>query len=154
MNQLDSSKLEKIRQPLVKYIGIDWGEKRIGLAIADSEVWLAMPLAIVYGYSELVEFLAIERPDQLVVGMPYTMAGTVGATAEKVNDFIRLLKASTGYPIAIFDERLTSSAVDSLYDDERRPEERDAIAAMVILQNYIDQLDKGQIKVEKEFPKL
>lgn len=139
---------------IIKYIGIDWGEKRIGLAIADSEIWMAMPLAIVYSYAELVEFLAIEQPDQLVVGMPYTLAGKTGHTAEKVNDFIKMLKVSTNYPIATFDERLTSSAVDSLYDDEHAPEERDAIAAMVILQNYIDQLDKGQIKIEKELPKL
>jgi putative Holliday junction resolvase len=139
---------------IIKYIGIDWGEKRIGLAVADNEIWMAMPLAIVYSFGELVEFLAIEQPDQLVVGMPYTMAGKTGHTAEKVNEFIRMLEASTNYPVAIFDERLTSSAVDSLYDNERRPEERDAIAAMVILQNYIDQLDKGQVKIEKELPNL
>jgi len=142
------------KKKLIKYIGIDWGEKRIGLAVADNEIWMAMPLAIVYSYAELVEFLTVEQPDQLVVGMPYTMSGKTGHTAEKVNDFIKMLKVSTNYPIATFDERLTSSAVDSLYDNESAPEERDAIAAMVILQNYIDQLDKGQVRVEKELPNL
>lgn len=134
-----------------KFIGIDWGEKRIGLAVADNETWMAMPLAIVYSYEELVEFLAVEQPDQLIVGMPYTMAGKIGATAEKVNNFIKILKTNTHCPITTYDERLTSSAVDSLYDNERRPQERDAIAAMIMLQGYIDQLDKGQTKAENSY---
>ena len=142
------------KKNVVKYIGIDWGEKRIGLAVANNEVWMAMPLAVVYDFNELLEFLAIEEPDQLVIGMPYTMAGETGHTAEKVQDFIKMLKEITNYPVVTFDERLTSSAVDSLYGNKNAPEERDAIAAMIILQNYIDQLDKGQVRVEKELPKL
>jgi len=139
---------------VIKYIGIDWGEKRIGLAAADNETWMAVPLAIVYSFDELLEFLAMEEPDQLVVGMPYTMAGHKGATAERVDGFVKMLQASTPYNVVTADERLSSGAVDSLYFEKNSPEERDAIAAMLILQGYIDGLDKGIKKEEKKWPSL
>lgn len=139
---------------IIKYIAIDWGEKRIGLAVADNETWLAMPLAVVYSIDELFDFLEKEAPDQLVVGMPYTMEGKKGKSAERVGDFINLLKVRFKVPIAEIDERLTSMATDSLYEKGGRPDERDAIAAMLILQTYIDQLDKGGKKAEKDAPKL
>ncbi len=144
----------KKEEKIIKYIGIDWGEKRIGLAAADSEMWMAMPLAIVYSFDELLEFLAKEEPDQLVVGMPYTMAGHKGEAAGKVSEFIKMLEASTRYPVAKVDERLSSSAIDSMYDKRKAPEERDAIAAMLILETYINQLEKGEKKEDKVFPNL
>jgi putative Holliday junction resolvase len=138
----------------IKYIGIDWGEKRIGLAAADNETWMAVPLAIVYSFDELLEFLAKEEPDLLVVGMPYTMAGNEGETAGRVNDFIKMIQTSSPYAVVTVDERLSSSAIDSLYHDKKSPEERDAISAMLILQGYIDGLDKGIKKEEKKWPSL
>lgn len=139
---------------IIKFIGIDWGEKRIGLAVADNQAWLATPAAVVYDFNELLDFIARERPDRLVVGLPYTMAGHRGKAAQRVAKFIKLLKEYAKLPVTTIDERLTSSAVDSLYHAKNKPAERDAIAAMLILQNYIDGLDKGTKKAEKEFPKL
>lgn len=139
---------------ITKYIGIDWGEKRIGLAVADDVTWFAMPLAVVYSFDELIDFLIKEEPSRLVVGMPYTMEGKSGAAVQKVKNFIGLIKERINLPIDEIDERLTSRAADSLYKDKTDLEEKDAVAAMVLLQDYIDGLDKGRKQEKKEFPKF
>ncbi|MFW0837635.1 MAG: Holliday junction resolvase RuvX [Candidatus Komeilibacteria bacterium] len=124
---------------MIRILGIDYGSAKIGLAIADSETTLAMPFDIIYKNS-IGEQLAVlrdiikrEKIDELVVGWPLSLDNKVTAQTKKVEDFLKEL-AVLNLPIHRQDERLSTQAASrttSKQDD-------DAIAAMYILQAYLD----------------
>ncbi|MCX6792786.1 MAG: Holliday junction resolvase RuvX [Candidatus Falkowbacteria bacterium] len=117
-------------------LGIDWGEKRIGLALGNSEVKIASPFGVVKNMAELKAFIEKEKVERLVIGEPVN---------EKMNDnflkFIKDLKASVNLPLDLVDERFSSQAADSLDPNARKEGNRDAMAAMIILQSYFDKLN-------------
>jgi putative Holliday junction resolvase len=121
-----------------KYLGIDWGEARIGLALADSESKLATPHKVVPTFEEVLEVVREEQIDMIVVGQPVKMGGEELGLQKEFADFLGDLKNQTRLPISIIDERLTSKAADALPGDKKTKAERDAIAAMLILQSYLD----------------
>lgn len=120
------------------YLGIDWGEKRIGLATADSEVRLALPLRTVSSLGEVLTVIKEEETDVIVLGKPHKMSG-----AEADNPlwlaFYEQLKLRSGRPIELVDERLTSLAADALAGSDEEKAARDEVAASLILQGYLDQ---------------
>lgn len=119
-------------------LGIDWGEKRIGLAIGNSETKLASPLGVAKDIDELKKIIIKEKIDKLILGEP------VNNQMQKINkpflDFVKLLEKEINLPISLIDERFSSQAADSLDPDARRDGKRDEIAAMIILQSYFDTL--------------
>jgi putative Holliday junction resolvase len=123
----------------IKLIGIDWGEKRLGVALADSEVSLATPFAVAHNLSELLQIIKTEKIDLIVLGEPQKMRGKTDDLDPKFKEFLRLLTAKTKLPIELMDERLTSKNADALLGDKKTKAPRDAIAAMIILQSYLDQ---------------
>lgn len=116
-------------------LGIDWGEKRIGLALGNSEVKIASPFGVVNSLDELKEVIVTEKIEHLVIGEPVN---------DKMNDnflkFIEDLKASINLPLDLVDERFSSQAADSLDRNARKEGNRDAMAAMIILQSYFDKI--------------
>lgn len=116
-------------------LGIDWGEKRIGLALGNSEVKIASPFGVVKNISELKDFIVKEKIERIIVGEPVN---------EKMNDnflkFIEDLKNDINLPLDLVDERFSSQAADSLDKNARKEGNRDAMAAMIILQSYFDKL--------------
>jgi len=116
-------------------LGIDWGEARIGLALGNSAVKIASPLGMAKNIEEIKIIVTKEKIERLVVGEPVN---------EKMNDnflkFIEDLKASINLPLDLVDERFSSQAADSLDRNARKEGNRDAMAAMVILQSYFDKL--------------
>jgi putative Holliday junction resolvase len=120
-----------------KYLGIDWGEKRIGLATADSEVALALPLKTVSNLAEVLSVLKEEETDIIVLGAPQKMSGAAANNPLWLN-FLEQLKERSGKTVVLVDERLTSQAADSLEGSEAEKAERDEIAATLILQDYLD----------------
>lgn len=120
-----------------KYLGIDWGEKRIGLATADSEVNLALPLKTVGSLAEVLSVIKEEEIDVVVMGTPKKMSGEV-ADNPAWRNFLGQLKDRGGRRVELVDERLTSLAADSLEGSEAEKAERDEIAATLILQDYLD----------------
>jgi len=122
----------------MKYLGIDWGEKRIGLAMADSSAKLAVPFKVVENINDIKQCVKEENIDVAVVGKPVKMSGDTKLSDEFV-EFISLLKEKLNIPIKIMDERLSSKEADSLIGDKKTKAPRDAIAAMLILQSYLDQ---------------
>jgi len=127
--------------------GIDFGRKRIGLAISDGQV--AYPLGIMERRSlkhdlETIRSRLAERAVSLiVVGLPLNMDGTEGPSARAARTFAEHLGSATGLPIEMFDERLTS------FEAEQRLREasasrtskkaaRDAVAAAVILEGWLE----------------
>jgi len=122
---------------LKKYLGIDWGEKRIGLAMADSETKLAIPFKVVSNLNELIKIIIAEEINYLVIGYPRKMNGDP-ANNPKWHDFVWRLEKQVDIPLIFLDERLSSLAADALAKKTKAKAGRDEIAAALILQNYLD----------------
>lgn len=132
-----------------RILGVDYGTRRVGLAISDPLGMLATPLCIesVRSVEEAVAAvcrIARERAvDRVVVGIPLNMDGTSGPMAQEAAQFIELLKPASGLPVEGWDERLSTSMVERVLLEAdlsrgRRKEVRDKLAAQVILQGYLD----------------
>ncbi len=133
----------------MRNLGLDIGEKRIGVAISDSEEILASPLeTITYRDEEqainaingLVKKYNIER---IVVGLPYSLNGEIGFQAIKVQEFIEKLRESISVDVHFQDERLTTVTASNMLIEagvkkSKRKEKIDAAAATIILQAYLD----------------
>ena len=133
----------------MKLLGIDYGQRRIGVAASDETGILALPLEQVdaeplVGACERIAALARERGvERIVVGMPRNMDGTYGPAVEGVRAFIAKLKKFVPTEIVSWDERLSTAQaeramVEADYSRKRRRAQRDALAAQLILQNYMD----------------
>jgi putative Holliday junction resolvase len=131
----------------VRSLGVDFGEKRIGLAV--SEGTLAVPLTTLRrkdDRSALAEIAGIARREgvgRLVVGEPRGLDGTRGTAAARARRFGERLAEMTGLPLEMVDEALTSvEAAERLraagIDPRRHPEKLDAVAAQILLQEALD----------------
>jgi len=123
----------------IRLIGIDWGEKRLGVALAESEVCLATPFMVAASLSELLKIIDAEKIDLIVLGEPQKMRGKTNDINPRFKEFLRLLKTKTDLPIELIDERLSSKNADALVGSKKTKAPRDAVAAMIILQSYLDQ---------------
>ncbi len=127
----------------MNFLGIDYGEKRVGLATGSDETNLASPFLILenkglnYLLVEIKKVCAEENIGKIVVGMPLTMASKAGPQAEEILKFVDFLKNNLNVPVVTEDERFTSAMVDKLMA-ESRVKDRDAVAAMIILQSFFD----------------
>lgn len=121
-----------------KYLGVDWGEKRVGLAIGDSESRVATPLEVVGSVDEVVKVVKDEEIGEVVVGAPLKMQNTELRMQNEYLEFIESLKKAIDAPVILIDERLSSKAADSLVGNKKEKAPRDAVAAMLILQTYLD----------------
>ena len=130
-------------------MGLDVGEVRIGVALSDEGGSIASPLATVRrGPNDLAELRALLdrwEVDALVVGLPTGMSGREGPQAAATRAFAADLEAAIGPtpPLRFWDERLSTAIADRVLterkaDRARRKAERDAIAAAVILQGWLD----------------
>lgn len=133
----------------MNYIGIDWGEKRIGLAYAD-EVGIALPLPAAVAASKKERFrhidsmIQLRRAEALVVGYPLNMDGSVGFKAKEVDCFIEELEKRFRLPVYRIDERLSSHSVEQgLKGQKKKPSRKsgeiDSRAAALILQDFIEE---------------
>ena len=131
------------------WLGLDIGEKRIGVAISDPTGWLATGRTVVRSIGRDKDVVAIakivsdEAVTLIVVGMPLSLNGTEGPQAEKVRRFGKELSRATTVGIVFWDERLTTvEARRYLRDAGMRPSKQraniDAAAAEILLQNYLD----------------
>lgn len=131
-------------------MGLDIGDKRIGLALSDLGGILASPLTIIDRVDarrdidiiiNLVEQYQVKR---IVVGLPRSMDGSIGKQAEKVEAFIQKLCRRIDVPVEYRDERLTTVSARRLLQaastkKTRRKTSDDAVAAALILQGYLDE---------------
>ncbi len=134
-----------------KLLAIDYGHKRIGIAVADTILRIAMPLSVVQGRNDVTrdaravaDLARSETADELIVGHPINMDGTEGPQSELTRRFADELERLSGLPVHLHDERLSSFAADEVLDQSdltsgKRKARRDAIAAQKILQAFLDQ---------------
>lgn len=110
------------------------------MAIGDNESKTAVPLDTVLTFEQVFQIIKDEEIDELVVGQPVKMSGDKINLNKEYISFVEILKNKINIPIHFIDERLTSKAADSLAGDKKTKASRDAIAAMLILQSYLDML--------------
>ena len=133
----------------MRSLGIDFGEKRIGLAISDPEGRLAVPLTTLERRNDRSAVRAIEEiarregVGRLVLGEPVGLDGQRGEAAERVRRFGNRLAGITGLPVRLINESLTTvEAQERLraagVDTRREPERIDAVAAQILLQEALD----------------
>lgn len=125
-----------------KFLGIDWGEKRIGLALGDSETKIATPFCIVSSLDEVLRLIKEEEVECVVIGKPYSISNlsTDKQVSKIYSTFLKSLKEKAGVDVFTIDERLSSKAADALVGTKKTKASRDSIAAMIILQSYLDRL--------------
>lgn len=125
----------------MKILGVDYGRKKIGLAISDGD--LAQPLRVLSvnsreeAFAKVLQVMEIEKIDRVVVGI------SEGEMAEEIRDFTNTLGTRTSTLIKTFDETLTSQDAQRLSQEaginrKKRLQMEDAYAAALMLQNYLD----------------
>jgi putative Holliday junction resolvase len=137
---------------VTRYLGVDYGTKRVGLAISDGLGLTARPLEVVSRFSAVsrVHELAVEfEVSAIVIGLPTSLRGEEGASAIAARVLGDELTAATGVRVEYVDERFTSKlAEDALLKSGMKRRERrdkvDKVAAAIILQDFLDrQTDAG-----------
>lgn len=132
-----------------RILGVDYGEKRIGLAVSDPTGFLATPLDILDAtqprvVERLLDLCRERDIHEVVVGLPLNMDGSTGPQAKRVQDFAQKLRAALpDRIIRTWDERLTSRAgervlIEAGASRKRRREVLDKLAAQIMLQSYLD----------------
>ncbi len=142
----------------MRSMGLDVGDRRIGVALSDATGILASPFGIVErsdseaAVAEIVEIARQHEVAVIVVGMPRTMGGSLGPQALKVRAFAELLLWATDIPLEFRDERLSTVTAKRLVGRRRDRKSRDRVryddaAAAVILQNYLEELRPGELPI-------
>jgi len=136
----------------MRYLAIDYGTKRTGLAICDASETIASPLAVLHGQKELLNKIAdiveTENVEAIVLGLPLNMNGTEGTQTKLTLKFAEQLKSRLTIPVNLQDERLSSfGAEEKLAPAELTRGERkkriDAVAAAEILEAFLEEKAAG-----------
>ena len=130
-----------------RFLGLDWGRKRIGVAVSDDRGVLAVGYGVWPSrdsdfFSRLERAVRDETVGTIVVGYPLTLQGEAGSKAQEVDRFVAKLEAR-GYTVHRWDERYSTQIVSSLFSEhgisQRQQRGRlDMAAAVIILQSYLD----------------
>lgn len=134
-------------------LGLDFGLARTGVAVGELETRQANPLTTIRADSSATRLAALQalidewRPSALVVGRPCHADGTEHAMTARCHRFANQLRGRFGLPVMEFDERLTSADADAVLKDagqrdwRKRKSQLDALAAQIILQNFLDAIE-------------
>ena len=134
----------------MRSLGLDIGDKRIGVALSDPGGILASPFSIIERSDDTADVAAIidivgrQQVEQIIIGLPRSMDGSLGIQAKKVESFAQNLCGRTGVPVEFRDERLTTVSAQRLMQSTGKKKSRkkardDAIAAALILQGYLEE---------------
>lgn len=137
----------------MRTLGLDIGEKRIGVALSDSEGILATALTVIERKSDdaaLKRIIALAEEheiERIVVGLPISLDGRMGPQAQRVQSFADMLNERTELPVVTWDERFSTFDAERVLMEaglkrDKRKKRLDSVAAAFILQGYIDR-EKG-----------
>ncbi len=135
----------------MKAMGIDFGLKRIGVAFSDETKFLATPYEVyvrqnnTQDIQHFVDLIEKNKVDEIVCGLPMNMQGNEQEIAELTRSFMDELQAKVAVKISFVDERLSSVLAEDVLkqsekDWKKRKQKLDAVAASIILQDYLDNL--------------
>ena len=139
----------------MRILGIDYGSKRIGLAISDETGTVALPLEYLEAGSydavcrEIVRIATERGAGRIVVGVPVRMDTTSSPQTESTLEFLAALRRTTTLPVDRWDERLTSvqaerALLEGNVSRRKRKEHIDKLAAQLMLQSYLDARNVGE----------
>ncbi|MDP4181658.1 MAG: Holliday junction resolvase RuvX [Bacillota bacterium] len=136
----------------MRILGIDYGDRKIGVAVSDPMGMIAQGVETIRWEGDyetpikrIKEIVDHYKAEKCIVGFPKNMNGTVGERGEKTLEFIRLLKEQIHIDIISWDERLTTKAANRVMHEmgiktSKKKAIEDQIAAVYILQNYLDSI--------------
>ncbi|HLA26152.1 MAG TPA: Holliday junction resolvase RuvX [Patescibacteria group bacterium] len=134
----------------MRYLGIDYGKRWIGLAIADTRVNVVIPMEVIENkgeeklFSRLSDLIKGEKIDELVIGVPYSLNSQKSAQTKETLDFVKKLSECVKIPVHEEDERLTSQGAAKLAVNGFGKETRmHSNAAALILDSFIARQNKG-----------
>ena len=130
-------------------MGLDVGDKTIGVAISDEFGWTAQGIEVIRRHKleqdlhRLQELIAEYHVEEIVVGLPKNMNGSIGPRAELAIEFAKNITDQFGLPVNLWDERLTTvsaerTLIEADVSRKKRKKVIDKMAAMLILQGYLD----------------
>lgn len=136
----------------MRIMGLDVGSKTVGIAISDALGWTAQGIEIIrineeeeiFGIERVAELVKEHQVTKFVVGLPKNMNNTIGPRAEASMAYGKLLEAEFGLPVEYQDERLTTVQAERMLVEQgnvsraKRKKVIDKVAAVMILQNYLD----------------
>ncbi|MGB5946058.1 Holliday junction resolvase RuvX [Paenisporosarcina sp.] len=135
----------------MRVMGLDVGTKTVGVAISDAFGWTAQGIETikideaneVFGIERIAELMKLHEVSSFVVGYPKNMNNSIGPRAEASEHYAELLRQTFDKPVILWDERLTTSAAEKMLisadvSRKKRKEVIDKMAAMMILQGYLD----------------
>lgn len=130
----------------MKILAIDYGEKRLGLAVSDDDQKVALTKGLLEGLSQtkiiqkIKALVSLDQIGLLVVGLPTGLDGQPTAWTEEVKRFTEKLRSHLSVPVQMVDERYTSSmAKGMLAGTGETKAKKDQVAAQIFLQDYLDQ---------------
>ena len=138
----------------MRILGLDYGSKTVGVAVSDplgltaqrlDNIWRKQENKLRQTLARIKELVDEYQAEQIVLGYPKNMNNTVGERAEKALEFKEMLEKRTGLPVIMWDERLTTVEADRTLMEagvrrENRKQYLDGLAAVFILQGYLDSL--------------
>lgn len=141
----------------MRILGLDYGSRRIGVAISDEIGITAQGVATIARKNRdadldtIVELVRHHGVERIVVGYPLRLDGSEGIQCEKINRFIRRLEMRFSLPVIRWDETLSTKEAEELLRKrgvrwEKRRETVDRVAASIILQGYLDAIASGEKK--------
>ncbi|MDQ0858276.1 Holliday junction resolvase RuvX [Bacillus sp. V2I10] len=138
----------------MRIIGLDFGSKTLGVAVSDEFGWTAQGLETIkideaggnFGLERLTQIVNEHQAEKIVLGFPKNMNGTVGPRGEASQTFALKLEKKFGIPVILWDERLSTMAAERVLisaDVSRKKRKKviDKMAAVMILQGYLDSLN-------------
>ena len=132
---------------MARVAAIDFGLKRIGLAVSDKMRKIALPVCVVEGGKKALQNIRAALPlkeiDLIIVGLPLEMSGKKGAMAKQVEEFAQMLHDALEIPVQLIDERLSSKGADVKLKEislnrKSRNEKIDMVAATLLLQTFLE----------------
>ena len=135
-------------------LGLDYGSKTVGVAVSDplgltaqsvETIWRKQENKLRQTLARIEELAAEYQAEKIVLGLPKNMNNTIGERAEKTLEFREMLERRTGLPVVMWDERLTTveaerTLMEASVRRENRKQYLDQLAAVFILQGYLDSL--------------
>jgi putative Holliday junction resolvase len=136
----------------MKILGIDYGRKRVGLALSVPFTTIAVGYKIIEMNETILdnikEIIIKEKIESIVIGLPKRMDNEIGQIAQEVVQFSEKLKKNLNIPVVLWDERLSSKQAEVLLRDvnlsrKKRRSQTDITSAQLILQSYLDAKQKA-----------
>lgn len=142
----------------MRIMGLDFGTKTVGVAVSDPTGLIARGLETITRREDnklrqtcrrIQEIIDRYQIETIILGYPKNMDDTVGERGRKTEEFGRMLERRTDLPVILWDERLTTVAADEILEERgvpagERKKEIDRIAAAIILQDYLNTLEKNR----------